>query len=456
MSSKNVLRLLGLLILAGLIVLAGCAPQQDGDDQAQEEDAEPAQASYVENRWTDGEDLSGRTVRIFGAFVDTDAERFNESMAPFEEETGIEVQYEGSGDFESLISVRVEGGDPPDIAAFPQPGLMEDITERGHVLDLGDWFDMSFLQEQYSQTWIDYGSVEDILAGIWYRASVKSLVWYPVPEFEEAGYEIPETWDEMMALTEQMAADGNVPWSIGIESAGATGWVGTDWVEDILLRTQPPEVYDQWVAGELDFNSPEIRNTFEIMADIWKNQDYVLGGANSILTTPFGDAVHPLLDNPPTAWLHRQASFITGFWPEDQEVTVGEDIDYFYLPPIDEELGRPVLGAGDIMSAMQDDPEVRAVMQWLAEPESKRGWIEAGGFVSPNQTTPLDWYPTEADRGYAEILNNATTFRFDASDLMPGQVGAGSFWDGVVEWVQGTPTEQVLESIDQTWPEEGN
>ena len=396
----------------------------------------------------------GNVVNIFGAFVDTDAERFEESMVPFEEETGIEIEYEGSGDFESLISVRAQGGDPPDIAAFPQPGLMEDMVGRGHVLDVEDWFEDGFLEEQYSQTWIDYGTVEDMLAGIWYRASVKSLVWYPVPEFEEAGYEIPETWDEMMDLTRQMVEDGNVPWSIGIESAGATGWVGTDWLEDIMLRTQPPEVYDEWVAGELPFDSPEVRNAVSIMGEIWLNPDYVLGGVNSILTTPFGDAVHPLLDNPPSAWLHRQASFITGFWPEDMDVVVGEDIDYFYLPPIDEEQGRPVLGAGDIMSAMVDNENIRAVMQWLAEPESKRAWVEAGGFVSPNQTTPLSWYPDEASRGYAEILNNATTFRFDASDLMPGQVGAGSFWEGVVDLVQGEDVRGVLQRIDETWPEE--
>ena len=422
------------IVLASLLVLAGCQPG-DGDGEAEEE-AEDA------------------VVNIFGAFVDTDAERFEASMVPFEEENDIDIEYEGSGDFESLIAVRAEGGDPPDIAAFPQPGLMTDMTQRGFVIDLSQWFDEEFLQEQYAQTWIDYGTVGDTLAGIWYRASVKSLVWYPVPEFEEAGYEIPETWDEMVALSEQIVADGGVPWAIGIESSNATGWVGTDWIEDIMLRTQPPEVYDEWVAGELDFDSPEVANAFEIMGTIWKNEDFVLGGANSILTTPFGDAVHPLLDNPPTAWLHRQASFITGFWPEDMDVVVGEDIDYFYLPPIDEEYGRPVLGAGDVMSAMVDSDNVRTVMEWLASPESKRGWVEAGGFVSPNKTTPLDWYPTDADRGYAEILTNATTFRFDASDLMPGQVGTGSFWEGIVDWVQGTPTEDVLSRIDDTWPEE--
>jgi len=415
-----------------VVALAACAPGDGTEDGSEAED---------------------QLVNIFGAFVDTDAERFEESMVPFEDETGIEIVYEGSGDFESLIAVRAEGGDPPDIVAFPQPGLMQDMTERGFVIDIRDWFEDGYLEEQYSETWINYGEVGDILAGIWYRASVKSLVWYPVPEFEEAGYEIPETWDEMMDLADQMVSDGNVPWSIGIESSNATGWVGTDWIEDIMLRTQPPEVYDRWVAGELGFDSPEVQNAFEIMGEIWKNEDYVLGGANSILTTPFGDAVHPLLDNPPTAWLHRQASFITGFWPEDMDVVTGEDIDYFYLPPIDEDQGRPVLGAGDIMSAMVDNESSREAMVWLAGPESKRGWVEAGGFVSPNQTTPLDWYPNEATRGYAEILNNATTFRFDASDLMPGQVGTGSFWEGIVDWVQDTPTEEVLARIDETWPE---
>jgi alpha-glucoside transport system substrate-binding protein len=428
-------RIIALVGLAALVLLAGCAREEEGEAEEAATEEEPV-------------------VNIFGAFVDTDSERFEASMVPFEEEHGIQIEYEGSGDFESLISVRVEGGDPPEIAAFPQPGLMEDMVSRGHVVDLSDWFDRSFLEEQYSDTWINYGTVDDTLAGIWYRASVKSLVWYPVPEFEDAGYEIPETWDELMALTEQMAADGNTPWSIGIESSNATGWVATDWMEDILLRTAETDVYDAWVAGEHPFNSPEIKRVLDIMADIWKNEEYTLGGTSSILTTPFGDAVHPLLDNPPTAWFHRQASFITGFWPEDMEVVVGEDIDYFYLPPIDEEQGRPVLGAGDVMSAMRDDENVRMVMEWLAQPESKKAWVEAGGFVSPNKTTPLDWYPTDADRGYAEILNNATTFRFDASDLMPGQVGTGSFWEGMVDWVQGTPTEEVLSRIDETWPEE--
>lgn len=442
------------VLTAGFLVLAGCG-QSDQEEQSASgggDDGEPAKASYTDNPYTNGEDLSGSTVNIFGAFVDTDAERFERSMEPFEEETGIEIEYEGSGDFESLITVRTEGGDPPDIAAFPQPGLMQDMVDRGNVVDVLSFMDESYLEEQYAQSWLDLSEYGGITTGVWYRASVKSLVWYPVPEFSEAGYEIPETWDEMIALSEQMVADGNTPWTIGIESSGATGWVATDWLEDIMLRIHPPEVYDRWVTGELDFDSPEVREAMGYMEEIWKNSDFVRGGTQSILTVPFGDAPTPMFNDPPRAYLHRQASFIPGFFPDD--VTIGEDVDYFYLPPIDEEQGSPVLGAGDLLSPMQDTPEVHAVMRWLATGESTKAWLEAGGFVSPHSDTPLDWYPTETDRGYAEILQNADTFRFDGSDMMPGQVGTGAFWTGMVDWVNGKPLDEVLPAIDEAWPED--
>ncbi len=396
-----------------------------------------------------------KVVDIFGAFVDEDARRFEASMEPFEERTGIDVEYEGSGDFETLILVRVEGDDPPDLAAFPQPGLLSDFVEKDQVIDLTEWFDDGYLEGQYEQHWLDMATMNGIMSGVWYRANVKSLVWYPVPEFSEAGYEIPETWDEMIALSDQMVADGNTPWCIGIESSGATGWVATDWMEDIMLRTQPAEKYDAWVEGELKFDSPEVKNAAKIMGEIWFNEDYVLGGTPSILTTPFGDAPTPMFDDPPSCYMHRQASFIPAFFPED--VTLGEDVDYFYLPPIKpDEFPKPVLGAGDLFAAFADRPEVREVAKYLTTGESTKAWLQSGGFVSPHKDTPLDWYPTEVDRGYAEILSEASVFRFDGSDLMPGAVGAGSFWTGMVDYVnaEGENLDEVMQTIDGSWPEE--
>ncbi len=423
---KRIMVSLAALSTVLILILSGCQPQE-------EEDTGP--------------------VRILGAFVDNDADRFEESLVPFEEESGREVQYEGSGDFETLITVRAEGGSPPDVAAFPQPGLAADLVRGGYIFDLEEWLGRDYLEEQYNDAWLDLAEIEGIQAGVWYRASVKSLVWYNTGLFESEGYDIPETWDELLALSDQMVADGHTPWSIGIESAGATGWVATDWVEDIMLRIHPPEVYDEWVVGDLPFNSPEVREALEYMGEIWFNEDYVLGGREGIVLTPFGDAITPVLVDPPAAGLHRQASFITGFMPEGGS-EVGDTVDFFYLPPIDSAQGRPVLGAGDLLSAMRDRPVVRELMAFLSTGESTRSWLEQGGFVSPHNDTPLDWYPTATDRGIAEILQNATTFRFDASDLMPGAVGAGSFWTGMTDYVNrpDADLDAILDSIDESWP----
>jgi alpha-glucoside transport system substrate-binding protein len=446
---------LSLLVIAVLLALAlvACGGQDEGGEDAAAAEADDSGVDYSDNPYTEGEDLSGTTVNIFGAFVDEDARRFNQSMIPFEEATGIDVVYEGSGDFETLITVRAEGGSPPDIAAFPQPGLAADLVNGGYVYDVADWLGMDYLEEQYNDAWLDLAEIGGIQAGVWYRASVKSLVWYNLPVFEEEGYEVPETWDEMLALSDQMVADGYTPWSIGIESSGATGWVATDWLEDIMLRIHPPEVYDQWVAGEVKFDSPEFREALEYMTEIWFNEDYVLGGREGIVLTPFGDAPTPLTVDPPAALMHRQASFITAFFPEEGR-EVGEQIGFFYLPPIDEEQGSPVLGAGDLLGPMQDRPEVRAVMRYLASGLSTKAWLESGGFVAPHNDVPLDWYPTVTDRGIAEILQGATTFRFDASDLMPGPVGAGTFWTEITAYVndERSNLDNLLRNIDNSWP----
>lgn len=399
---------------------------------------------------TDKED---NVVHIFGAFVDVDADRFNASVADFEERTGIDIVYEGSGDFESLVVIRAEGGDPPNIAAFPQPGLMFDLANRGLVIPTTDLdLTMGFLEQQYSDAWLSLAALNGTVYGVPYRGSMKSLVWYAKPIFEKENYQIPQTWDELLSLSQQMVNDGYIPWSIGIESAGATGWVATDWVEDIMLRTTSPENYDRWVRGELKFNSPEVRRALEILSEIWFNESFVLGGRNSILTVPFGDAATPLVTDPPRALMHRQATFISGFLPEDAQAQIGTAIDVFYLPPIDAQYGRPVLGAGDFFAAMKDTPATREVLKFLATGESIKAWVEAGGTVATHNDASLSWYPGSIERSAAEFIRDADTFRFDGSDLMPGEVGAGTFWTGMVDYVSGEDLDSVLDKIDNSYP----
>jgi alpha-glucoside transport system substrate-binding protein len=238
-----------------------------------------------------------------------------------------------------------------------------------------------------------------------------------------------------------------------MEHSSSTGWVATDWLEDIVLRTAGPEVYDQWVNHEIPFNSPEIKEAAEKMAEIWFNPDYVYGGTQAILTTWVGDTQTPMFDEAgPQCWMHRQAGWIPDFFPEGIEA--GTDSRYYYLPPIDDQFGKPVLGAGDVLVMFNDRPEVRAVMQYLSLPEGSKAWIERGGFIPANHNVPLEWFGNEMDRLQAEILMNADVFRFDASDLMPPEVGTGTFWTGMVDWVSGSKDiDTVLQEIEDSWPE---
>jgi len=411
-----------------------------------------AEGTYLEQAYAGK--FKGTTVTMFGPFADADEVKFLNSIKEFEEKTGIDIKYESSKEFEATISIRVEGGNAPDIADFPQPGLLATFAKTGKVIDVSSFLDMDYLKSNYNQSWLDMATMQgkdgDIMAGIWNRSNLKSLVWYPKKQFEEAGYEIPETWDELLALTDQIAADGDPAWAIGIESGAATGWAATDWIEDIMLRTTSPENYDKWVSGELPFTSDEVKNAVQKMSEIWLNDDYVYGGRKSIVTTSFGDAPTPMFDNPPKAWLHRQGNFITSFFPSGLEP--GVDYDWFYFPPIDEQYGKPVLVAGDIYAMFNDRPEVRAVMEFFTTGESIKTWVQSGGVIAPMNDAKLEWYSSDVDRRMAELIQNATTIRFDGSDLMPGSVGAGTFWKGMTDYVSGTvDLDESMEEIQAGW-----
>jgi len=436
-------------------------PEEEAVEEAVEEEEMMAQCPSWTNMTPELEsacngELSGTVVTMTGPFTDEDEVKFNESVKDFEDATGIDIQYTGTKEFETIITAAVEGGDAPDIADFPQPGLLLNFVKSGKVVDVSTFMNEDWLKQNYKQAWLDMAEMEGIQAGIWARYNGKSQVWYPKKAWDEAGYPIPETWEELLALSDQIVADGDTPWCIGIESGAATGWPATDWMEEVMLRTTSLENYDNWSfpadpANRLPFTSPEVKNAAETLAQIWFNEDYVYGGTAAIADTFFGDSPVPMFDDPPKCWMHKQGNFITSFFPEG--LVAGVDYDFFYLPPIDEAYGKPYLIAGDIYAMFDDRPEVRAVMDYFSRGESLRAWLATGGALSPHNDASLDWYGDDIERGIAELVNNADSVRFDGSDLMPGAVGAGSFWKGMTDWVSGTADiDTVLAEIDAAWP----
>ena len=402
------------------------------------------------------QDLSGQEITILGPWLGPDKDLVETVIAYFEAATGAKVNYNGSDSFEQQIVIDTEAGSPPDIAVFPQPGLARDLAAKGKLFALGDET-AAWIKDNYAagQSWVDLATFKGAdgnaaLYGFFYKVDLKSLVWYSPDNFADAGYDVPTTMEELKALTEKMAADGKTPWCIGLGSGGATGWPATDWVEDMMLRTTTPENYDKWVSNEIPFNDPVVVDAVKDYGWFSQNDAYVAGGGKAIASMDFRDSPKGLFASPPACFMHRQASFIPSFFPEG--TVVGEDADFFYFPSYAEkDLGKPVLGAGTVFGLTKDSPAARAFIEYLKTPIAHEVWMAQKGFLTPFKGVNQEAYGDETLKKMGGILANATTFRFDGSDLMPGAIGAGAFWTGMVDYSNGKSAEDVTAEIQKTW-----
>jgi alpha-glucoside transport system substrate-binding protein len=400
-------------------------------------------------------DLAGQTVTIAGPWLGPQADAAKAVMAYFEDATGANVVVTGSDSFEQQIVIDVEAGSPPNLAVFPQPGLMCDLARGGQLADIGDET-AQWMSDNYAAgpSWTALGGCAgaDGFYGFSYNVNVKSLVWYSPENFEDAGYTLPASMEDLKSLTQQIVSDGGTPWCVGLGSGAATGWPATDWVEDLLLRTQTPDIYDGWVTNDIPFDDPRIVAAIEEFGWFVGNDAFVAGGAGAVGSTDFRDSPKGLFSSPPQCFMHRQASFIPAFFPDG--TVIGDDIDFFYFPSYaDKDLGNPVLGAGTLISITQDSEATRALIEYLKTPLAHEIWManDVDAFLTPHLGVNIDTYHNVGLRGQGEILQNATTFRFDGSDLMPGAIGAGSFWTGMVDYTSGKSAEDVAAEIQDRW-----
>jgi alpha-glucoside transport system substrate-binding protein len=412
-----------------------------------------------------GASLEGEEVTITGALIGEDQEGFRANFESFTEETGIVVTYQGSDNFEQEIQIQMESGDTPDFALWPQPGAVVDAAQRGMLTSLEDLeIDIDAYKTNFSSYLVGLGTVDGSIYGGANAANLKSIVWYQPAAFEARGYAVPETWDAMIALADQIVADGMNPFCFGMYSNGASGWLATDWMEDIMLRTgNGTTSYDQWVTNELKFEDPIVKNAASLLSQIMHTENYVVGGTDAIVSTYFGNAQDPMFSEDangnPGCFMHRQASFIPSFWPEAAQAGVGVETTVFPFPVIDESLPKAALGAGDMWGAFNDRDATKAVAEYMLSAE-----FHAAAAAMPNNArlsahTGFDTslYSKDINRILGTIIADALAadaFRFDASDLMPPEVGAGSFWKEMMNLAVNGPDyiDAAMENIDTSWP----
>ena len=405
-------------------------------------------------------DLSGTKVTVFGPeSSEEEAGAMQDALDVFAAESGIEIVYTGARDFSDQINAQAVGGNPPDIAVFPQPGKVGDFAAENWILAVPDSV-QGAIASQWPAGTLDTVTFGGTLYGVPNKTDLKSIVWYNTSIFESGGYAVPESQEELRALTIQMITDGVTPLCVGIESGPATGWTFTDWMEDLILRMLDENVYDQWVAGEIKFADPRIVGVAELVLQLWNGPGVVYAAGGSIAATPFGDNGEPLVAG--DCAMHRQASFYAAFLPEGTTVGPGQDIDVFYFPAVAAKGNRPVLTAGTYVSAFRDAPEVWAVMEFMGSAQyaevrqaaqSARKGGGQSGFLSANLDQDLSVY-NDLERSFVEILQTASPARFDGSDLMPAAVGAGTFWTEGTSAVNGDKTvAEAFAAIDASWPQ---
>jgi alpha-glucoside transport system substrate-binding protein len=402
-------------------------------------------------------DLKGETLTIFGPWRGEDEALFTSVLNYFTEATGVNAKYSSSENYEQQIVIDTQAGSPPNVAILPQPGLLANLASKGYLTPLGDDL-ANWVKTNYGagDSWVGYGTYKgkdgkDAFYAFPYKADLKSLVWYVPENFEEAGYKVPTTMEDLIKLSDQIVKDGGTPWCIGLGSGGATGWPATDWVEDLMLRLNTPEDYDHWVDNSLKFNDPKVVAAIEEFGKFAKNPKYVAGGVAAVASTDFRDSPKGLFTVPPKCYMHKQASFIPSFFPEGTKL--GQDADFFYFPPFAShpELGKPVEGAGTLAAITKDSKAARAFVQFLQTPIAQEIWMAQSGFLTPYKGVNTAAYANDTLRKEGEILTTATTFRFDGSDLMPGKIGAGSFWTGMVDFVGGKSAQDVADGIQKSW-----
>jgi alpha-glucoside transport system substrate-binding protein len=396
-----------------------------------------------------------KQVEIVFGFGGDQSKGFQQSLQQFQQQSGIKIKFtEASQSFDTLIRTRVRANNLPDIALFPQPGILKDFVAQNKMTDLSTQLDVSKLQSDMIPGVLDAGKVGDKFYGVPVSMNVKSLVFYPKAAFAAKGYAIPTTQQELVDLTNKIKADGTTPWCMGMESSAATGWVATDWIEANLLQEAGPETYDKWVNHQIPFNDPAVKKAAQDFESLVLADGNVLGGRKQVVSTAFSTSANPMFNNPPKCFLHRQGNFITqsGFFPKNVVADIDNQVGVFQYPGQKAE-DRPMLGGGDLAAVFNGkDDDTKQVMAYLTGSDYP-GYSEKAGFLSPRKDFPLTKYQSKLTQQIAQLGQKSTVFRFDGSDQMPGAVGSGSFWKGMVAWVSGQKDlDTALSDIEKSWP----
>jgi alpha-glucoside transport system substrate-binding protein len=391
------------------------------------------------------------SVDVLNVWSGEEQASFDAVVTPFESQSKITVKIEATRDLDAVLTSRLRGGNPPDIAVLPNPGKMQQLASQGKLVALDSFLDMNKVRSDYAQAWIDLGSYNGKLYALFYKAANKGTIWYSPTQLQAIGGTVPTAWTDLINLSNMIASKGKYPWAMGVESGSASGWPAADWIDEIFLLQSGPDKYDQWVAHKIPWTDSSVKQAFQTFGQIITGKHYINGAPQSILATNFQDASYAPFKNPPAAYLYYLGDFTAGFitsqFPKAQP---GTDFNFFPFPMINTQFQGAVTGGADVIVALKDNNGVRELVKYLETAQAQEIWVKRGGFTSPSKAVDLTAYPNAVARASAQMLTSATIFRFGADDLMPPAMET-AFWKATLDFIKDpTKLDSILSSLEST------
>ena len=397
------------------------------------------------------------TLTIMTSQSGKDAEAYEEVLAAFTEKTGIQVNHEGLQEFETTIVARVEGGDPPDLAEFPQSGLMKDLDKINPMVDLSQVLDADQMASYPASLFTEAKAADGrLISHVGGLAVANSTIFYDPATWAQYGYTEPTTWQELLDLTSKMKEDGVPPWCVTIESGGATGWIVADWIMDMVLQQQGEEVYNQWLRGEVKNSDPRIKAAWEEVGKILNDPDAVYGGTDRMLSTSWDQQALPMFADPAQCGMTHFASFALSSMPSDVVADLDKNLGMFLFPKVNADATEATVGNSTFTGILVDSPAARELAKFIATPEAFEPWIGASPYaLSYNNKVPLDWYGSQVQKDLAAAIGGGVPIVVEnAVDSFPGAV-AQATWSNLAQWVEdgGANIDERLADIDAAWEE---
>ena len=377
-------------------------------------------------------------------------EYFIEELNIIADELGIKIKYESVSDAETFIIDNPNSSSS--IAIIPNPQGVVNLAERNLIYNLDDVLvDNNSIFNLYPNHLISIVSHEDSIYGGWTRLFPNSLIWYDISKFEQHNVKF-DSFETLLKGTKKIADKGISPWCANSESSASTGWVQTNWMEDVLLTKYGPEVYDEWSKLKINASNIKIFLSIKHIEDFIFYDNHIYNGPGSIISKEFRNLPKVLLDDSIECFMSWSGHYFRYYIPEDYQYL--KDFAVTNVPKINFE--NSVVGIGDNIVLTKDNELSKKVISKILSKNFGETWssYQDTEFISANQYFNKQIINNELTKYEYSIVHDALQkdlFRYDASEIMARPIGSNLLWELFKEYIREGPQNLVklLNELDR-------